>query len=321
MRTALLIPVLIALLLAACQDSTPPAVHIEEASGAAYYDGQLLVVDDAAPGTYFRIALPEDTPPGTVITLNEANPVKVDLPNLSIWIDLEGIERLADGRIIVLSEVLRSIVGVEGVIAEYDYPLGAVGRRGLEGVAVEPLPDGSSRVAVVWEGGYPDPGSLNPELEERNRGLPLLPVVFVHDVAPDASALGRLPWGSAQKFALQVPVPEGTEPDAQRFRAPDLVWHRLPGRDEMGFIVLLSSQNAGDQRQFLHHWLQRFDSAGEPVGDPLDIAAVAPAEIGDANWEGLCWLAPGRTLVLVHEGLGSLPAHALVVELPPDWRF
>jgi len=320
--SAVAAPILIALLLGGSQASPPPTTPILEASGVVCQNGHLLIVDDDAPGVYFQIPLPEDAAPGSVITLNEAYPVRVELPNLGIWIDLESIGLLADGRIVVLSERLRSLVGAEGVIVEYGNRLSEIGRRGLEGVAVAPLPDGSSRIAVLWEGGYPDPGSLNPELELRNGGLPFLPIVFVHDLAPGAVIEGSLPWAAADRtLPLQVPLPEGVEPDAQRFRAPDLVWYRWQETGEEGFIVLLSSQNAGDHREFLYHWLQRFDLNGEPVGEPIDIAGVVPSGIGSANWEGLCWLEPGRTLVMVHEGRGELPAHAFILELPPDWRF
>ena len=157
MRNASLITVLLAITLTGCQDPRVPVstepVRIVEASGVVYHDGKLLIVDDSVPGTYFEIPFPRDTPAGTVIALNEAHPTKVELPKLGIWIDLESVDVLADGRIVVLSERLRSIIGTQGVIAEYDYPLTEIGRRGLEGLAVKPLPGGASRIAVLWEGG------------------------------------------------------------------------------------------------------------------------------------------------------------------------
>ncbi|MCP5119133.1 MAG: hypothetical protein GY953_50675, partial [bacterium] len=140
-------------LLAGCVAEAPEPAVIREASGVIFHEGNLLVVDDSIPGTFFRVPLTERKP-NTVIALNDANPVKVELPRIGIWIDLEGIEVLADGRLVLLSERLRSIVGEDGMVAEYDYPLAEVGRRGLEGLAVRSLPDGSSRIAALWEGGY-----------------------------------------------------------------------------------------------------------------------------------------------------------------------
>ena len=312
----------VAALLAGCGDQTAETVIIREASGVVVHDDHLCIVDDSVPGAYFEVPL-EGVKPGDVISLNDANPVMVELPRLGIWIDLEAIERLADGRMVVLSERLRSIVGDEGVVAEYDYPLSEVGRRGLEGLAVRPLPDGSSRIAVLWEGGYPDPGSLHPELERRTGGMPFLPLIFVHDLKPGAR-VDRVRWETGVvHLELDVPKPEGAEPEAQRFRAPDFVWYRQPNSvedEEWGFIVLLSSQNAVEKRAFLHHWLQRFDASGRPVGEPLDIAQLAPRGIGNANWEGLCWLKAGTSLVLVHEGIGDLTPNALILELPKNWQ-
>ena len=296
-----------------------PLATITEASGVTCLGDELLIVDDSVNGAYFRVSLNGRT--GPLIPLNDSGPVKVDLPRIGVWIDLEGIDVLGDGRVVLLSERLRCLVGEEGVISEYDYPLTDIGRRGLEGVAVRELPDGSSRIAVLWEGGYLDPGSMNPELEERIGTAPLLPQVFVHDLKP-GEVTGRVLWDSAvDRCQLQVPIPEGDEPEAQRFRSPDLVWCRLPGDqpDNWGFIVILSSQNAALPLQFLHHWLQRFDMEGRPVGQPLDIAELTPPEIGNANWEGLCWHDEGKSLVLVHENQGDLQPNAYILDLPPDW--
>lgn len=316
-----LIVCLLVLLLSACSGGTAPSATIVEASGVIRLGDELCIVDDSANGAYFRVRVSERS--GPLIPLNDFHPVRVELPRVGIWIDLEGIECLADGRIVLLSERLRCLVGEhEGLVAEYDYRLTDFGRRGLEGVAVRSLPDGSSRIAVLWEGGYPDPGTLHPQLETEISGLALRPLVFVHDLEPGA-IVGRVRWNTAvHTCELDVPIPEGDEPEAQRFRSPDLVWHQRQGDsgNAWGFIVLLSSQNAVEPRQFLHHWLQRFDMEGQPVGAPLDIADFVPGEIGNANWEGLSWFEPGKRLVLVHEGRGDLQPHAYILTLPPDWQ-
>jgi hypothetical protein len=309
--------VFLAILLAAAGCRREPPAEVVEASGVTPCDGYLCVVDDSVQGAYFRLSRPPEAP-GKLIALNDLHPVKVMLPNVGLLVDLEGIDRLADGRIVVLSERLHSLVGEAGLVAEYDYPLSEIGRRGLEGVAVRALEDGSSRIAVLWEGGYPDVGSLQRQVESRVGPGPFRPFIFVHDLKPGAVA-GRVRMeDGVAGFELEMPLPEGVEPDAQRFRAPDLVWHRVGG--DWGFIVLISSQNAATRPRFLYHWLQRYDGTGRRVGEAIDLAKLLPPEAAHANWEGLCWYEPGRSLLLVHEAGRDLPAQALILELPADWR-
>ncbi|MCW5979186.1 MAG: hypothetical protein KIT09_14010 [Bryobacteraceae bacterium] len=317
---ALALACLIAEALAAgCKPGPAEPATIDEASGVAYHDGDLYIVDDSVNGAYFRIPL-KGRIFGPVIPLNDMKPIRVELPEVGIWIDLEGIDFLADGRIVLLSERLHSLVGEEGLIAEYDYPLGEIGRRGLEGVAVRPAPEGASRIAVIWEGGYPERGSLHPLLEERVGGSAFRPLIFVHDLRP-GERVGRIPMASGTTAVLDVPMPEGSEPDAQRFRAPDLVWYRWPGEPEKwGYIVLISSQNGVEKPQYLNHWLQRFGADGKPAGDHINIAEQVPGNISHANWEGLGWFTPGKSLVLVHEGTRTVGPHAFILELPPDWQ-
>ncbi len=297
-----------------------PSAVIEEASGVHVGENELLIVDDSAPNAYFRVRIPADA--GPVIALNDHHPERISFPILT-FVDLESIDQLADGRLVVLSERMRGLVGRDGPIVEYDYPLAEVARRGLEGIAVRPLPNATSRVAVIWEGGYPDRGSLHPDLEVRAGLEPFAPIIFVHDI-PAGSNPGRVRWRDGlHRVILDVPLPTGAVPAAQRFRAPDLAWYRWPDQreDEWGFLVLLGSQSAVAPPEFLHHVIQRFDMTGKPVGDPLDIASVAPPEIGHANWEGLAWRETGKSVILVHEGRGELQAHALVVELPAEWQY
>jgi len=295
-------------------------VTIAEASGITLKDGYLYIVDDSEGSGYFRIRVPDD--PGPVIDLNAHNPERIELP-YGPWIDLESIGCLADGRLVVLSERLRGLVCDTGPVAEYDYPLTEFGRRGLEGMAIRPLPDGGSRVAVLWEGGYADRGSLHPQVVDRAGESALQPVLFVHDIAAGAS-VGRVRWKNAVHAAvLDVPKPAGEEPEAQRFRAPALVWHRIPGAEpgEWGFIVVLSSQNGAGKLEFLHHWLQRFDVDGRPVGSPIHMEDIAPADMAHANWEGIAWWEEGQTLIMVHEGIGGDPPRALIFPLPEEWRY
>ncbi|MBZ0268921.1 hypothetical protein K8I85_12245, partial [bacterium] len=136
-------------------------------------------------------------------------------------------------------------------------------------------------------------------------------------------------------------LPPGAEPTAQRFRAPDLVWHRLPGAPERwGFLALLSSewaapppegdegacskQDDGQAVRYCYRWLQRFTAEGAAFGEPLDLEPYLPDELRFANWEGMGWFVPGASLVLVYDESGARrrldPPVALVVPLPDEWR-
>jgi hypothetical protein len=249
-------------------------------------------------------------------------PQRVTLKHRGLGVDIESVDILADGRIGLLSERLRSLISDDGIVAEYDSELAEIGRRGLEGLAVRPLPGETSRVAVVWEGGYPDFGQMPKRASGRNAWLPL---IVVHDV-PRNRNVGRVRLQDAlAAIELTVPRPAGEEPTAQRFRAPDLVWTRLPqpsaSGDGWGFIVLLSSQNGLPHQGYAYKWLLRFDMDGRPVGDPLDLAKYFPPNLAGVNWEGLAWFEPGRKLVLVHEDDPTARAHAFVMELPQNWQF
>ncbi len=292
---------------------------IREASGVTRMGDSLLIVDDSDVGAYFKVTIGKL--PGPLFDLNSLKPQRVMLKQSGLGVDLESIGVLADGRIVLLSERLRSLVCSDGIVAEYDSELAEMGRRGLEGLAIRPLPKGASRVAVVWEGGYPDFGQLpRRRASTRNAWLPL---IVVHDIPRDGR-VGRVKLhGASAAIEVAVPRPPGNEPEAQRFRAPDLVWTRLPnksGGDGWGFILLLSSQNGLSKPTFTYKWLQRFDMDGRPVGEPLDLAKYFPPELAGANWEGLAWYEPGRKLVLVHEEDPKARAHAFIMELPQGWQ-
>jgi hypothetical protein len=289
---------------------------IREASGVARVGQQLLIADDSTVGQYFRVTLPREPKP--LMLLNELGPQPVRLKQATLAIDLEGIDILADGRVVVLSERLRSLVDHEGIVAEYDSLFSEVGKRGLEGVASRTIAKGASRVAVLWEGGIPEQRSLPGNLRRPSTPQPLLPLILVHDV-PARGRVGRLRLVDAVSTEeLDVPVLSGSGLSAQRFRAPDLVWTRRGS--EWGFIVLLSSQNATDKPTYANHWLQRFDLRGQRVGQHLDLTLHVPGEHKGANWEGVCWFERGKSLVLVHEAGPKAPAAAYILQLPEDWQ-
>ena len=293
---------------------------IREASGVVRMGDSLLIVDDSEIGAYFKVTIGKL--PGPLFDLNKLKPQRIALRDRGLGVDIESIGVMADGRVALLSERLRSLVSDSGIIAEYDSELAEMGKRGLEGLAIRPLPAGASRVAVVWEGGYPDFGRLP---RRAGAGHAWLPLIVVHDV-PRNGHVGRVRLKDAiASIELSVPRPAGEEPAAQRFRAPDLVWTKLgsPQTDgeDWGFIVLLSSQNGLPQPSFTYKWLQRFDMEGRPVGQPFDLANRLPPALAGVNWEGLDWFEQGRKLVLVHEGDSKVQPHAFVVDLPPGWQF
>ena len=319
-RIRLVVSVL--LFLAAC--SAPPGdsvTEIREASGVFRQSDNLLVVDDSAWGSYFSVPVAGER--GPLIALQRTGVRRIALPFSPLAPDFEGIDRLADGKLVLLSERLRSLIGEDGLIAEYDSLLGEFANRGLEGVAVRPLPGGVSRIAVVWEGGYPDYASVPWSLRDSVGRRAMRPLVVVHDLNSGVRGVELKTRDAKLAVELEVPKPAGEEPEAQRFRAPDLVWTRLPGGspDDWIFLVLIVSQDSVERPQYLYHWLQRFDLKGKPVGEPLDLAQFLPKDIGHANWEGLSWFEPGKSLVLVHESNGRLPAHAFILNLPESWQY
>lgn len=288
------------------------SIPIREASGIARHGNDLLVVDDSQTGAYFRFALAGDQ--GPVIRLTPERLTRVPLPHASLATDLESINVLSDGRVVVLSERLRAMFGEDGMVADYGAPLSEFGKRGLEGLAVRPVKNGSL-VAVLWEGGYPEYYQVPEQLQSRVGRQALKPVVQVHLLA--AGEQGIQVRGT-NFVALDVPVPRGRGPGAQRFRAPDLVWHRATD-GEWGFITLLSSMNSVDRPTYEHHWLQRFSAKGERLGERLDLDAMVGERLKGANWEGLCWFEPGKSLVMVHESHPEPVPSAFVVQLPEDW--
>lgn len=296
--------------------------HAHQASGVVRRGDEVLIVDDESPGGFFRYPLPVDS----VMRVEPAELVWVEVSGAALAVDLEGIEVLCDGREVVLSERLRMLIASDGWVAEYDDPLGEVGERGLEGVAVRRCESGASHIAVVWEGGYMRTAELPAALARRD-GEVLLgdrsarPLVFTHILAADTLSVETIADTSARYMELQTALLPGQEPAVQRFRAPDLVWHKLDD-DRWGFIVLLNSSSA-DPVRFEYVWLRRFDQNGQPVGDPIDLSARLPPDLHGLNWEGLAWYEEGKSLLLVDDISQKRPGgppHLVVLSLPREWR-
>jgi hypothetical protein len=299
-------------------DSGPP---ISEASGVTRQGDYLLIVDDSVPGAFFRMPIPQPLTPN--LSLNTSDVQFVGWPEGKLAIDLEGIDILADGRLALLSERLHALVGEQGLIVEYDKIVSEFAGRGLEGVAVKSLPGEVSRVAVVWEGGYPQYPYVPLSLKQTAGRLAMKPLLLVHDLKPHVFGVTILRNDALKVAELDVPVPSGKEPEAQRFRATDLVWSRFQrmDRSEWGIVALLSSENSSGVRVYQYHWLQRFGLDGVPVGQHLDLVNLLPPPIQALNWEGMSWFERGKSLVLVHEGSHLQPSSAYILSLPTDWQF
>jgi len=320
----------------------PPIAGVEEASGVLRSGDRLLIVGDHEPGTYY--SYPADDAPLDAPRRLPLDPALLERHRLAAGpyaLDLEAIDVLADGRTVILSERLSALFDEEGFVTIYGRALAEFGGRGFEGLSVRPLPDGSSRVAILWEGGYPEPADLPPAVRTQMCEQALRPRVLIHDLPAGARNLrvrGDTVIGDVE---LKVPLPAGAEPQAQRFRAPDLVWHRwtMDGEPRWGFIALISSGWAvlptsdseeecpkaedGAPLRWCYKWLQRFTIDGEPWGEPFDLDDVLPVETRSANWEGLGWWEPGRALVLIYDERIARrrvnPQEAFLLPLPDGW--
>lgn len=324
MRRFLFLLCLLLLLGPVCTHARGAPQLVEEASGITRLSDHLLIVGDDDPGAYYRFSLLGVQ--GPLIRIDPSRLTRVVLPQGNLAIDLESIDVLADGRVVVLSERLRALVGEDGVIAEYDNQLSEFGNRGLEGLAVKPLDQGTSRVAVLWEGGYPEHTAVPGQRHRHIGRLAMQPVIWIHDIEAGEAGIAIKSKTALRVVVLDVPKPVGQEPQAQRFRAPDLVWNQMDndgdGKKDWGFIILLSSQNSPDQGrpEYRHQWLQRFTTQGKPAGMPLDLNTIVPTALKGANWEGLSWFEEGKRLVLIHDKPPKGPPTAFIVDLPNDWK-
>ncbi|MCI0445185.1 hypothetical protein L0152_18495 [bacterium] len=290
------------------------------ASGIVRQGNSLLIAADKVPGVYFQYDLQGEKGP-RIPFLPQFLHCKI-IPQANLSFDLEGINILADGRIVVLSEALYALISEKGIVAQYPESFTEFGGVGLEGVAVRPNPDESSNVAVVWEGGYPEPEKIPFQIKEAVRKIAFNPVILLSTI-PKNETLQHIRNKDLTIVELQVARPEGKEPDAQRFRAPDLVWYKFPPQNDAGpdwgFIVLLSSLNRLEPAEYKYLWLQRFDMQGKPVGEPFDLKKILPDDLKPLNWEGLGWYEPGKSLVATYDNLTEESPEAYVIDLPKGW--
>lgn len=333
-------------------------LRLKEASGVTAVGDTLLLVGDDNPGRYFKLPIPD-----THVRVFAPDPdhlIEVPLPGAELAVDLEAIDVLTDGRVVVLSEDLTALVGplssdtdVCGLIARYPPAMNEFGNRGVEGLAVRPAAHGGSEIAVLWEGGYGYLPLIPSELQPTIGHEPLKPVVVIHTVPAD-STVG---WVSRDNrmITLNPPEPPGEVPEALRYRGADLVWHQWQDGDTTvdGFIVVIAASNSPEDGgpTYLTGELQRFDLNGEPVGDAIDLHAEALRLLNDAvmsfdddlpdslaehmdtvrgmfeardeytaNFEGLGWSRAGEQLVVVFDGYPTEPTLVFFIDVPEEWK-
>ena len=289
-------------------------------SGITRHGTDLLIVCDKGPSVYYRYPL-KNLPQGPIIPIDVSLLQSVPLAGASLPLDLEGIDVLADGRVVAVSESLSALVSEKETVAQYGGPFSELAGMGVEGVAVRRLDGGVSRVAVVWEGGYPEYDKVPIHLRGKISNTALKPVMFIHDIRPN-EICGKIKMNPSDQIELNVPVPKGEEPLAQRYRVPDLVWHkwRHQGTEEWGIIALLSSRNLAQTQEYLYDELLRFNLKGEPVGKVIDLNDFLPKDSHGLNWEGLGWYEEGKSVVLTYDNSREQKPFALVVNLPEDWK-
>ena len=293
--------------------AAPQQGKLISASGIARVGSDLIIVGDDTRSTLFRYRLQaDDWPSGSgpllaVIEIGTANTEKFGGTGA---VDLESVDVLLDGRIVVLSETLKALLSRDSLVAIYPDPMGEIGGRGLEGVAVR----GDGQIAALWEGGYFSPEYLPtwiPGTGEIQSG-PMRALLCVHSLPAVAEI--EVCKGKDEVVPLQLPA----TPDAtQAFRATDLVW----GEDGQSLIVLLSSGDA-TTTVFRYKWLQRFSTSGVPIGDPVNLCdrGYLPAQVrtGKAgNYEGLGWFEPGKSLIMINDYSGA--ATAVIIAIDP-WQ-
>jgi hypothetical protein len=255
-------------------------------------------VSDGAPGAYYSFDVSGEQ--GPLIRLPPEKVIRHERPGMTLAVDFESVDVLANERIVALSERLRSLIGESGLVSQYDDPLSELGERGLEGLAVRPGLDGVSEVVVLWEGGWIKDEEVQAQVRRR-LGDPLLPIVVTHEIKPSQAGVKLIIENDLELVELKVPQAD-QEKDGWRFRAPDLVWHEWrggSGEREFGFIVLVNSQTGRKlpgKEEYGPVWLQRFDRVGNPVGSPLNLDEEAKKLLGhdrlrEGEW-GQSGLAP-----------------------------
>jgi len=252
------------------------------------------IAADEAPGRYFKNFLKHLPEVGQSKPF-PARALRVSLaePFLQEAVDLEDIGMIAD-RIVVLSEEHSKLYSETRVVADYS---GIKGLRyvnkkhGLEGLAVRSQGPGAFRVAVLWEGG------------QRQKQVMQGPRIYMHDMTVQDFERNQTFQASEENGRLvsiqyaDLLSLTGQE-DGTTIRSPAMVWTQV-GDEKWGFILILS---VSDMQSYRKKWLARFDETGKPVGTaiPLDQLGMSQ-DLVSKNWEGMCWNADEKSLILVND--------------------
>ncbi|MDA0789828.1 MAG: hypothetical protein O2780_10275 [Proteobacteria bacterium] len=313
----------------------------DEVSGIARLGEQFYLVDDNVPGTVFTYRISEGK---KTMPISDPDRLRTVAHQRGAFaVDLEGVGFLSDGRLVALSERLRQVVDIKAgvMVAQLPEWTAEFGNRGLEGLAVR-ASQGGSEVAVLYEGGYAEAADEPIWLPQRLQRVPLVPFIVTFEV-PSGGSVGIVEKQREDAVLLDLkglhrafvdPVSGDREPFAQRFRAPDLVWH------QDGFIVLLSSENRPlngtpglpcqkddrHSKRYSFKLLQRFARDGSPIGDPINLDKD-PSVIGAgmagpcrSNWEGLGWFQAGKRLMIVNDHFPRGQTEVVVIDLPRAWQ-
>jgi hypothetical protein len=277
-------------------------------SGVVRTGDSLALVSDRDSRVY-RIPVPPEwpqegaTPFRGAVSFADAEPL---LDQGVAARDLESIEVLPDGRLLVLSERLGALLAEGEILAFYAPWLAPLGGRGLEGLALS----ASGRLAVLWEGGWLNRASLASSIPGVGElaDAPLRPIVCIHELP---GTLQVLCLDRRANVALEVP--DAPEP-GHAFRAGDLVWSSTGAE----LIVLLASGNREDN-SFRYRWLQRFSTTGAPLGAPVNLcdARVLPPELrvqAKNNFEGLAWFDAEHMVIVNDTGP---PSSAVLIDVVP----
>lgn len=335
-------------------------IIITEASGITRLENKFLIVSDDAPGRYYEYNIPDYD--YNIIPIDPMKVREVLLPGAGLAGDLEAIGILADGRVVVLSELMHSLIGKPGIdsnqysmIAYYNKSYTEFGNRGLEGLAIKSDDNNNSKLAVLWEGGYPVNTIVPDELYEYSSHNALKPRVIIHKI--ENNDIAGYVYKDSHKFTLDVPIPDNIK-SGQRYRGSALVWYQIANAGQLQecLIVLLQSENSPDanssiRTSYKHKILQRFNLDGNPLGEPININDYAKAafeklddffysSIGaemsahikeikaslekgnweNVNWEGMSWFIKNESLVLIYDKNPKDPPFALILEIPDSWR-
>jgi len=291
-----------------------------EFSGVTVRGDNLVIVSDSDPKHLYLYPI-RDIDPGITV-LSSASFQRQEVFPVWLPLDYESVDYLSDGRALVLSERLRSLIVEDLSVIECPKQFAEIGNRGIEGICVKPNGEDRSLLAMIWEGGYPEVDDLSSSVLSRLGNRSFRPLISVHQI--DHQSLPRKLYLN-RVIELQMPVLDGEEPWAQRFRAPDLVWFESVSGEQTipGFIVLMSSGNSVPNPEYRYCWLMRFDMEGRPIGQPLDLNELVPDNLKHSNWEGLGWVKRNERLILVHDMPNKHPDGenvALVVDIPEGWK-